>query len=158
LSAATWITRPARRSDWEAWRRLFAGYCAFYETPTSEAHQRVVWSWIHDDGAVEAIVAVPADEPDGEPVGLAHLRPWVRPLHGEICGYLDDLFVDPAVRGGGAVQALFAAVETAALDHGWSMVRWTTADDNYRARSVYDRCAVRTGWITYQLTPGSKST
>jgi hypothetical protein len=31
------------------------------------------------------------------------------------------------------------------------MIRWTTADDNYRARGVYDRLATRTTWITYDM-------
>jgi hypothetical protein len=30
-------------------------------------------------------------------------------------------------------------------------MRWTTADDNYRARATYDRLAKRTMWITYEM-------
>jgi GNAT superfamily N-acetyltransferase len=151
MSEKTWTTRPVERRDWEAWRRLFSGYCSFYERETSEEHLRRVWSWIHEERTVEAIVAVPADG-DGEAVGLAHLRSWVRPLRGEIAGYLDDIFVEPAVRGTGVVEALFAAIRATALAQGWGIVRWTTADDNYRARSAYDRVATRTGWITYEMS------
>jgi hypothetical protein len=32
-------------------------------------------------------------------------------------------------------------------------VRWLTADNNYRARGLYDRCATRTHWITYEMEP-----
>ena len=32
------------------------------------------------------------------------------------------------------------------------MIRWTTADDNYRARAVYDELATRTTWITYDMS------
>ena len=39
------------------------------------------------------------------------------------------------------------------VERGWSIVRWTTADDNYRARAVYDELATRTTWITYDMTP-----
>ena len=152
MNGSAWVTRPVEQRDRDAWSRLFRGYCTFYEWPASEEQLRRVWSWIHEEGSVEAIVAVAADG-SGEPVGLAHLRAWVRPLRGEIAGYLDDLFVDPAVRGTGVVEALFAAIDQAAVDHGWSIVRWTTADDNYRARTAYDRVATRTGWITYEMTP-----
>lgn len=35
-----------------------------------------------------------------------------------------------------------------------SVVRWTTADDDYRARGTYDQVAVRTSWVTYDMPPG----
>jgi hypothetical protein len=85
-----------------------------------------------------------------------HLRQWVRPLRGVVCGYLDDLFVEPACRGSGMVDALFAEINRIARDRDWAVVRWTTTDDNYRARSVYDRVAGRTTWITYDMTPSNR--
>lgn len=154
MNEEPWMTRHVEQRDWEAWRQLFSGYCTFYGRPTSEEHLRRVWSWIHDERAVEAIVAVPAGD-NGEPVGLAHLRSSVRPLRGEVAGYLDDIFVDPSRRGTGVVEALFAAISVTAAQQGWGIVRWTTADDNYRARTVYDRVGTRTGWITYEMTTGS---
>jgi GNAT superfamily N-acetyltransferase len=152
---ASWTVRPVRNDEFDAWTRLFRGYAAFYETPTSDEHQRRIWSWIHEDRSIEAIVAVPVDDGHeiGEPQGLAHLRSWVRPLRGVTAGYLDDLFVDPTHRGTGAVDALFAAIDALAIERRWAIVRWTTADDNYRARAVYDTLATRTTWITYDLTP-----
>jgi GNAT superfamily N-acetyltransferase len=74
--------------------------------------------------------------------------------------YLDDLFVDPDHRGSGAVGALFDALNRLATERDWAIIRWTTADDNYRARTVYDRLATRTTWITYDMTsvpPGGES-
>src|SRR4051794_12683897 len=151
----TWRVRPVRTEEFEAWALLFAGYADFYRVGTSPEHQRQIWGWIHDDHSVEALVAVPVDadgQETGDPAGLAHLRTWVRPLRGVVCGYLDDLYVDPAVRGQGAVTALFDEIRRLAVERGWPTVRWTTADDNYRARTVYDRVATRTTWITYDLT------
>jgi ribosomal protein S18 acetylase RimI-like enzyme len=152
----SWLVRPVRSDEFDAWTRLFRGYAAFYETPTSDEHQRQIWDWIHVDRSVECLVAVPVDG-DGaeidEPQGLAHLREWVRPLRGVVAGYLDDLFVAPDHRGSGAVDALYDAMYEIAHERGWAMIRWTTADDNYRARSVYDRLATRTTWITYDMTP-----
>ena len=40
-----------------------------------------------------------------------------------------------------------------ALERGWDVIRWTTADNNYRARGSYDKLATRTTWITYDMTP-----
>ena len=155
----SWLVRPVRSDEFDAWTRLFRGYAAFYETPTSDEHQRQIWSWIHDDGAVTCLVAVPVDDDGaetGEPQGLAHLREWVRPLRGVIAGYLDDLFVAPLHRGSGAVDALYDAMIEMAHERGWAIIRWTTADDNYRARAVYDKLAMRTTWITYDMTPPAR--
>jgi GNAT superfamily N-acetyltransferase len=153
-SPLTWRVRPVRIEEFDAWAGLFAGYADFYRVATSPEHQRQIWGWIHDDHSVEALVAVPleADGSEGVPAGLAHLRAWVRPLRGVVCGFLDDLYVDPAVRGQGVVDALFDEIRRLATQRGWPTVRWTTADDNYRARTVYDRIATRTTWVTYDLT------
>jgi predicted GNAT family acetyltransferase len=70
-----------------------------------------------------------------------------------VCGYLDAHYVEPSVRGSGAVEALYAEMGRIARERGWAIIRWTTADDNYRARSVYDKVATRTTWITYDMTP-----
>jgi GNAT superfamily N-acetyltransferase len=151
-----WTVRPVGAHEFEPWTRLFRGYADFYRWPTSDEHQRQIWGWIHDDHSVEALVAVPVDQDGveiGEPQGLAHLREWVRPLRGVMAGYLDDLFVAPSARGTGVVNALFAEINRIALERNWGVVRWTTADDNYRARAVYDQLATRTTWITYDMTP-----
>jgi GNAT superfamily N-acetyltransferase len=155
-SRATWTVRHVRGDEFDAWTRLFRGYAEFYNWPTSDEHQRQIWSWIHDDHTVEALVAVRVDDHGaeiGKPEGLAHLREWIRPLRGAVCGYLDDLFVEPSARGSGAVEALYAEMNRIARERGWAIIRWTTADDNYRARSVYDKVATRTTWITYDMTP-----
>lgn len=150
---STWRVRPVRPDELAGWARLFAGYADFYGVPTSPEHQRQIWGWIHEDHVIVALVAVPldADGSEGDPAGLAHLRSWVRPLRGVVCGYLDDLYVDPAARGQGVVEALFDEIRRLAAQRGWPTVRWTTAEDNYRARTVYDRIAARTTWITYDL-------
>ncbi len=76
-----------------------------------------------------------------------------RPPTATVGGYLDDLYVDPAARGTGAADALLAALARLAGQRGWSVVRWITAEDNYRARSKYDQHTTRTPWITYDMTP-----
>lgn len=154
----SWTVRPVGTDEFDTWTRLYRGYAAFYETPTSDEHQRLIWSWIHDDRSVECLVAVPVNDDGAEvgaPRGLAHLREWVRPLRGVTAGYLDDLFVDPDHRGSGAVDALFDEMNRLAVERDWAVIRWTTADDNYRARTVYDRLATRTTWITYDMTSAS---
>ena len=39
-------------------------------------------------------------------------------------------------------------------ERNWSVIRWITAEDNYRARSSYDKIATRTKWVTYDIKLG----
>jgi GNAT superfamily N-acetyltransferase len=95
-----------------------------------------------------------AEDEGGRAVGLAHFRPFARPLSATVGGFLDDLFVSPEARGGRVADALIEAVAEEGRRQGWSVIRWITADDNYRGRGVYDRLATRTMWITYDKKPG----
>jgi GNAT superfamily N-acetyltransferase len=88
---------------------------------------------------------------DGRGVGLAHFRPFARPLAASTGGFLDDLFVAPEWRGRGVADALVEAVVVEGRARGWSVVRWITAADNRRARSFYHRVADETQWVTYQI-------
>ena len=76
----------------------------------------------------------------------------IRPLRATIGGFLDDLFVDPAHRGGGVAAALMQGLAEIGKARGWSTMRWLTAEDNYRARSFYDRISTRTAFLTYEMT------
>ena len=141
------IRRPVA-GDFDAWARLYAGYAAFYRVEQTEEMRARVWSWIHEpDHEVQGLVA----EVDGVLVGLAHFRPFARPLSASLGGFLDDLFVAPAARGTGAAKALIAAVEAEGRARGWTILRWITAENNYRARGVYDQVATRTPWVTYDI-------
>lgn len=136
----------------DAWERLYAAYAEFYRVEQTPVMRERVWGWIHDrDHELEALVALGVS---GEPIGLAHFRPFARPLSATTAGFLDDLFVEPQARGSGAAPALIAAVAEEGRRRGWSVIRWITAEDNYRARAVYDRLAQRTGWVTYDLKLG----
>ncbi len=143
---------PARPADEPRWRELYRGYAAFYAFPLTDADYARVWSWIHDPARETRCLL--ARDADGHPVGLAHYRAFDAPLRGT-SGFLDDLYVDPAVRGGGAADALLAELRRIAAAEGWAQVRWNTAEDNYRARAVYDRHAQKTVFLTYSMSPSA---
>ena len=140
---------PPVAADKPAWRRLYDAYATFYKVPMNDAIADRVWVWINDPAHnLEALVA---RTPAGGVIGLAHFRAMPRPLTGSTVGFLDDLFVDPDFRGGRVADQLITALAELARQRGWTLIRWLTADDNYRARGVYDRFAKRTMWITYQM-------
>lgn len=143
--------RAVTTSDAAEWRRLYRAYADFYNVPMTDDILDRTWAWLVD--AANPLEGLIAQADDGELVGLAHYRPFPKPLLGQNAGFLDDLFVDPARRGHGIGRALIDAVSSAARERGWPLVRWITAADNATARRLYDDVATATGWVTYDLKP-----
>lgn len=140
---------PPTLDDEPLWRQLYCGYADFYNMPMTDEILKTLWSWIHDDH--NPFYAIVARNSDGRLLGLMHFRAMPSPLRGAMVGFLDDLFVSPDARGKGVVEALYVALEHQGRKKGWPLIRWITAENNYRARSVYDKLSSKTGWITYQL-------
>jgi GNAT superfamily N-acetyltransferase len=138
-----------RDEDREAWECLYLAYADFYQFPISAGVLNAVWSWIFDER--RSFYCVVARNEAGEVIGFAHYKAILSPLRGTEVGFLDDLYVDPRHRGKGAVDALFAELKQACRKNGWPSMRWNTRDNNYRARSVYDKYATKTDWLTYNL-------
>jgi GNAT superfamily N-acetyltransferase len=144
----TALIRPVAPEDRPGWDALYQAYAEFYRVIQTPDMRDRVWGWLHDPGhEVQGLVA----EAEGGLIGLAHFRAFARPLSAATGGYLDDLFVSPGARGTGAGEALIEGVKAVARLRGWTLIRWITAEDNYRARSRYDRLATRTQWVTYDL-------
>jgi GNAT superfamily N-acetyltransferase len=141
--------RPVEQRDRAEWNALYQGYADFYKVTQTEAMRDRVWSWLFDAShETEGLVAV--DE-NGKLIGLTHFRHFARPLSASTGGFLDDLFVAPTARGSGAARQLINAVADIGRARGWSVIRWITADDNYRARTLYDQVAEKTKWATYDI-------
>jgi GNAT superfamily N-acetyltransferase len=135
--------------DREQWQRLYYGYADFYQVPMNQTILDAVWSWIFDDA--QEFYALIAKDYMGNAIGFMHYREMLSPLRGAAVGFLDDLYVDSVMRGSGVVELLFAELNEAAKERGWPLVKWITAENNYRARAVYDKLAIKTHWQTYQL-------
>ena len=141
--------RPVEQNDRAQWNALYQGYAEFYKVTQTQDMRDTVWSWLFNDAhETEGLVAV---DDKGALIGLTHFRPFARPLSATTGGFLDDLFVTPASRGSGAARLLIEAVAQIGKQRGWSVIRWITAEDNYRARSLYDKLADKTKWATYDI-------
>ena len=149
-----WLVTPLQNEDRAAWAALFRGYLDFYEVSASAEKLDTVWAWLHAaDHELNGIVV--RRSAGDERVGLAHYRPFPRPLHGTVGCYLDYLFVEPGSRGTGAVDALLTRLREIAAANGWDTVRWITRSGNAQARSTYERLAQRTDLITYDMAPST---
>jgi len=145
-TASARALRPEDRARWEV---LHRGYSDFYGVGLTDEQRDRLWGWLltHEHG-LEGLVV----EHEGRVVGIAHVRPLVRPLHVRVDGWLDDLFVDPDARGSGAAAAMLHAVRRLGADRGWSAVRWITSETNSRAQAFYDReGATRLSLVDYDV-------
>ncbi|MDE3132002.1 MAG: GNAT family N-acetyltransferase [Acidobacteriota bacterium] len=133
-------------ADRAAWQRLFEGYLEFYETSIAAAAYERAWEAFQQDEAMHARGARLA----GELVGIAHFLRHPSTTAADVC-YLQDLFTAPHVRGRGVARALIAAVVDDAREHGCSRVYWVTHETNSVARALYDKVALNSGFVRYQI-------
>ncbi len=108
--------RELQSGDRARWDELWAGYLEFYREKLPQEISDATWQRLIDpDDQPHGLVAL---DGDGRVIGFVHyhfhLSTW------SLAGYcyLEDLFVDPAVRGRGAGRALIEAVYRAADQQG----------------------------------------
>ena len=147
------LIRSLHQDDRRAWERLYRGYAEFYCVETNDNKLATLFGWLMDPA--HPCTGLVAEDAKGGLIGLAHYREMPSPLRGENVGFLDDLFVDPASRGGKVGEAMLRHLDGIAEQRAWAVMRWITRDNNYRARNVYDRLAHRSDWITYEMTGAS---
>ena len=138
------------RSDENSWRRLWNDYLAFYETELPEENYATYFERLMGDDPqdFQGLIA----ECDGKAVGLTH---FLFHRHGRrirsTC-YLQDLFVDPSMRGTGLGRQLIEAVYEIADANNIASVYWLTQEHNTTARQLYDRIAKKTDFVHYSST------
>jgi GNAT superfamily N-acetyltransferase len=140
--------RAAAHGDEARWRALWAAYVRFYRASVSEEATANTWATILDPhSGVHSLVAVA----DGNVIGICnylyHFSTWST----QPACYLQDLFVDPDARGGGAAKALILACEAEAKKDGAFRLYWLTQEYNAPARSLYDTITQRSSFIVYRM-------
>ena len=140
--------RAALAADKQRWFILWQGYLDFYKTELSTEQSSLTWQRILDpEFNMKCAVAID----DGLIVGFTTYSlqnsTWSEGGH---C-YLEDLFVDPAVRGKGVGRALIEHVKSYAIENNCSRLYWNTDEDNATARKLYDTYALESGKRQYRI-------
>ena len=93
-------------------------------------------------------------EADGEPVGFALWFYNFSTFDGRHGVYLEDLFVRPSARGGGAGLALMRRLARRCRDEGLTRLEWAVLDWNAPSIAFYDRlgATAKSDWITRRLS------
>ena len=140
--------RAALAADKQRWFILWQGYLDFYKTELSTEQSELTWQRILDpEFNMKCAVAID----DGLIVGFTTYSlqnsTWSEGGH---C-YLEDLFVDPAVRGKGVGRALIEYVKSYAIKNNCSRLYWNTDEDNATARKLYDTYTLESGKRQYRI-------
>jgi GNAT superfamily N-acetyltransferase len=127
---------------------LWRGYLEFYKTTAPDVQYELTWKRLLDNEYnLYGLVA----EVDGKVCGIVHYtfqNSTRSPIN--YC-YLEDLFVDPLIRGKGAGRALIDAVQDIAIKAGSSRLYWNTDATNEVARKLYDSYVKESGKVQYRI-------
>ncbi len=138
------ITR-LHSEDRPRWADLWRDYLAFYETTRPEEQFQDTWARVLHDTSLHGLAA----RHEGRVIGITHFlfhaSAWTMT---PVC-YLQDLYVDEAVRGSGAGRALIEAVAERARAQASTRLYWLTQIGNGTARTLYDRLAKEAGFVRY---------
>jgi len=140
--------RAIEEKDKDQWLNLWAGYLEFYKSTISTEQTELTWKrLINNELKMFGFVA----ENEEGVIGFTHclFRPstWTET---DYC-YLEDLFVDPLIRGKGVGRALIEKVVELAREKKSKRVYWTTQEFNKTARVLYDSITPVSEYVQYRL-------
>ena len=139
--------KPLEAPHYDIWHPLWRGYQTFYKTDIPDATTRLSFARMLDPAEpMFGALAWQDDRAIGMVHWLLHRTTWTP---GNYC-YLQDLFVDPATRGGGIGRKLIEHVYADAKTRECSRVYWLTHETNTDAMQLYDRIGDRSGFVQYR--------
>ena len=144
----TLTIRAIEEKDKNQWLKLWAGYLEFYKSTISSEQTELTWKRLINNE--QKMFGFVAESEDGI-IGFTHclFRPstWTET---DYC-YLEDLFVDPNIRGKGIGRALMKKVFDLAKEKNSKRVYWTTQEFNKTARVLYDSITPVSEFVQYRL-------
>ena len=141
-----------READLAEMLPLVRGYCDFYEIDPSDEALLAMSRALIEDPEREGFQLIARDDARTA-IGFATVFwTWSTSSASRI-GVMNDLFVHPDARGGGAADDLIAECGGLVRKRGASSLEWQTAKDNLRAQSLYDRIGGKRDdrWLSYSL-------
>jgi GNAT superfamily N-acetyltransferase len=130
--------RLAAPDDLQRLVPLFDRYRQFYGRPSDEASARRFLAERMARGQSVILLALEA----GEAVGFVQLYPSFSSIRTAATFILNDLYVEPGRRRGGAGRRLVEAAAVLARETGAAGLSLVTGVDNLAARTLYERL----GW------------
>ncbi len=144
----TTFIRDVEAPDEAAWRRLWDGYCQFYKSVVPADVTDATWRRLLDP---KSPIVGRVAEVGGAVVGFAHCVMHEGTWATHPIGYLEDLYVDPSVRGHGVGRLLMQDLIDRGKRGGWEYVYWHTQSFNATARRLYDTFTLADDFVKYRV-------
>jgi GNAT superfamily N-acetyltransferase len=141
------LVRAARNDEYDTWLPLWRGYQGFYKVDIADAVSRITWQRFFDE---REPMHCDLAEVDGTVRGLVHSIDHRSCWFDKPVCYLQDLFVEPALRGQRLGRRLIEHVYAEAAARGCARVYWLTHESNVDAMQLYDRIADKPGFVQYR--------
>lgn len=130
---------------------MMRAYCDFYEVAPTDAALLALSNALIDDPVAEGTQFIGRAD-DGSAIGFATVFWSWATTSGGRQGIMHDLYVTEAARGTGIARVLIDRCVEAARSRGCVALIWSTALDNARAQTLYDRTgAAKSTWHEYSL-------
>ena len=138
-----------QQKHYDVWIELYHKYAEYYQVDIPKDNFDLTWKWLTTENY--PFWGILADV-DSKIVGFAHFRSLPSPLDSCEVGFLDDLFVLQKYRGKKIGYSLIEKVHQIGKSKNWPYINWITKDDNYTARTLYDKISTKTDWNFYEMT------
>ncbi len=130
------------------WLVHWLKYQEFYKVELSEETTLKTWERFFDDEEpIYCAVALAGNKVVGFVNYLYHRSTWAK---NDFC-YLEDLFVDPDIRGRQVGKRLIEFVHAQANLRLCDRLYWHTQETNLRGQRLYDWVAEKPGVIEYRM-------
>ena len=147
------IIEEISENDYENWKFIFKKYLLFYNSKLSEKIIRYSWNnIINKDEAIYCLGCYETSRNNKKQlVGIMnfiyHKSTW---SENNVC-YLEDLFILEAYRSKGYASALLNHLTKICNINNIDRIYWKTKFDNHIAQSLYDKVAIKTDFLEYEI-------
>lgn len=144
------VVTEFRVEDRDRWSELWTAYLKFYKTSLSADIFDSTWERMISKSGTLRGVGIRETE-SGPLLGIVHYLVHETAWTPKKMCYLQDLFVDPSMRGKGLARTLIETVAKNAKELDCYRCYWLTQEENTQARILYDKVGRLSGFVRYDF-------
>ena len=145
-------TNEITKSDYQSWKIIFKEYLTFYNSELTDSTIKSSWNnIINKNEQIYCLGCYKSSEKNKELIGIMnfifHKSTWSK---NQVC-YLEDLFIKEDYRLKGCASLLLKNLVKICKIKNVEKIYWKTKSDNYQAQSLYDKFAIQTDFLEYEI-------